>query len=799
MLKNWDALTFFTNTAELLLRSQDFEIVTNDITATNLPPSTEFAHFGLTNIMVYSSENTNIHYSAAIHRMLQLAANIYDASGNNNGDAATGIMYPSVFRPVFDWKFEAAGTPRATNFFVFRAATNVYITNWVAVTDTTFVQNPFRSLSSSIPIAPNDNVWGVPLVVGVKKNLPNFNKFAYITAFDVTRKLKYMRTATTPGLIPDGYQMALFSVSNVFGVEGWNSYRMTAFPLALNLYITNAGTVTFGNEVTNVTGGYTNVINQSYAQNSWQGNFPKRYSAELSTLVNSNSFKTFATNLIALPESQYAENKVGRAFQPHPTDLDYQLVKENKNTFPVHDWYINTTNYLFYLLTDQTGHILDVVNIGDFYSHLNINSNLISHGVPPTINPWSTNRVVGDPNANMNQGVLYQLQVATNNVGARGYTPQQGAGLNFATFLQGQGTNIAMNCPYEPSATLQFKTFFEANDPLVHYTLDDLTSPVLTNVVTYLEPRASTNAMLTELGRMNDIYSPWNYGNSFKDLLVNMTFKDPMVQQPGDWIFPTNKFPSVGWLGRVHRGSPWQTFYLKSEASADGQINKDHKEWPTLWAKDMTSYPTNDWRVLDLFTVALNENAARGLLSINQTNLGPWSALLSGVYLLTNNISGLVIDPTNVAPIVSALNARRLKEDNQVFHHLGDFLVESNLTRALLPNVFNLPIDEENPMTTFKGANQVLATNWDAVVERIPQEILSLVKLGDPRFVIYSFGQSLKPANNSLVLGGPYRGMCTNYQITGEVVTRAVCRLSNDSTPTNPKIIVESFNILPGN
>ena len=92
-----------------------------------------------------------------------------------------------------------------------------------------------------------------------------------------------------------------------------------------------------------------------------------------------------------------------------------------------------------------------------------------------------------------------------------------------------------------------------------------------------------------------------------------------------------------------------------------------------------------------------------------------------------------------------------------------------------------------------------LKPNWDVVAERIPQEVLSLVKLGDPRFVIYSFGQALKPANNSLVLGGQYRGMCTNYQITGEVVTRAVVRLSSDSSPTNPKFVVESFTILPGN
>ncbi|MDB6057988.1 MAG: hypothetical protein JWO95_1832, partial [Verrucomicrobiales bacterium] len=617
----------------------------------------------------------------------------------------------------------------------------------------------------------------------------------------ITRKLKYTRANATPNLIPDGYQMTLFSISNVFGVEGWNPYRMTAFPNPVFLYITNSGTVAFANEKASFISGYTNIVGTNIGANFWQGNYAPKYSADSSVSVNSNSFKAFATNLITLPEAQYSETK--NQFQLNPLDTDYQTGIENKNRFPVHDWNILITNYLFYLLTDQSsGHILDVVNIGDFYNRLNINSNLQNKGLPPTQNIWNTNVLAG----NMKVGVAQQLLIATNGGGVKtpDYTPQNGSGAIFGEFLEGKGTNLAMNCPYEPSATLQFKSHFEANDPLVHYTLDDLTSPVLTNEVTYLQPRNSTNAMLTDLGHMNAIYSPWNYGNSFQDLLVNMTFKDPMVMQPADWVFPTNKFPSVGWLGRVHRGSPWQTFYLKSEGLGDPQISKDHAEWSKLWAKDSTSYPTNDWRVLDLFTVALNENSARGLLSINQTNLGPWSALLSGVYVLTNNVQGLVLDPTNVPVIVSALNARRAKEDNQVFHHLGDFLVDSNLTRALMPDVLNVPvtvINEENPTSTatFKGRSQVLATNWDAVVERVPQEVLSLVKLGDPRFVIYSFGQSLKPANNSVVLGGPYRGMCTNYQITGEVVTRAVCRLSDDSKPTNPKIIVESFNILPGN
>jgi len=43
--------------------------------------------------------------------------------------------------------------------------------------------------------------------------------------------------------------------------------------------------------------------------------------------------------------------------------------------------------------------------------------------------------------------------------------------------------------------------------------------------------------------------------------------------------------------------------------------------------------------------------------------------------------------------------------------------------------------------------------------------------------------------------GGPFFGLCTNYQITAEVVTRAVVRV--DGAPSKPRTVIESFNVLP--
>ena len=109
----------------------------------------------------------------------------------------------------------------------------------------------------------------------------------------------------------------------------------------------------------------------------------------------------------------------------------------------------------------------------------------------------------------------------------------------------------------------------------------------------------------------------------------------------------------------------------------------------------------------------------------------------------------------------------------------------------------------------------------DSAYERIPEQILSLVKVGEPRFVVYAWGQSLKPARQGVVNNGgvlslagpsidPASKICNNYQVTGEVATRAVLRVVFESTTNanivaagfnrdyrKPRVVVESFNVIP--
>jgi hypothetical protein len=375
--------------------------------------------------------------------------------------------------------------------------------------------------------------------------------------------------------------------------------------------------------------------------------------------------------------------------------------------------------------------------------------------------------------------------------------------------------------PFDPYGPLYLHTSWQANDPLVHYTIGDLVDLRVnpTNRVDLANHPPSES-----LGKINNRYDPWGgspTGSSQTDFSpTEVAAKDPLMSRSDAWDFPTNRFPNVGWLGRVHRGTPWQTIYLKSpnillrSGVGRAQVNQSLASWQKwtgnpfayvnygqvsmysnyfVYSDAVFSLPTNDWRILDLFTTAFNDNATRGQLSINQTNLAAWSAVLSGVNVLPDTrTNGFILpagvyDPAAPPPLVKLVNGiinARTNFPNYSYQRLGDILAAPELT-------VNSPYISTN--ASFIN---------DDVVERIPQQILGLLKGGEsPRFVIYSYGQALKPAVRSIVTSGPYFGLCTNYQITAEVATRAVVRIDGaqpvPGQPYRPHAVVESFNVLP--
>jgi len=359
-----------------------------------------------------------------------------------------------------------------------------------------------------------------------------------------------------------------------------------------------------------------------------------------------------------------------------------------------------------------------------------------------------------------------------------------------------ENTNVTygtVQVPFTPTRKLDQQLSWQVNDPLVHYHIEDLYDPLYASVTNVQVLKGIQRPDPSNIGQVNKRYRPWGGspqstpGSSPLD--YDLAVKDPLVTQSDDWDFPTNKFPTIGWLGRVHRGTPWQTVYLKSTVEKlEGDFG-----W-VKWAGRPDTHPTNDWHLLSLFTTAPNDAAARGLLSVNQTNIAAWSAVLSGVPLISNGPSGLTslfVEPASpqLYLIVSNINATRLQMPSQVFPDLGSVLLSPALTVA-------------SPFlnTSVAGAQQYPRIS-DELYERIPQQILSLLKDDEPYVVIYAYGQSLKPASDSVVTTpGAFRGLCTNYQVTAEVATKTAVRIEETRRPNQPNIykaVVENYSILP--
>jgi len=800
-LLGWTAMDFFTNSAAAMFRQLDLrDFNGNLVTITNIPIYEDPVITGVTNLN---------YYTPAVHRILQLAANMFDATTNRFFNSVGPTNYPTVFRPVFRSQGGVA-----------------YIVGFEEVTDPT-VPLSFQFLDvqnfvkTDQPLNRTINMYGVPWVIGAKKGFPNFNEFSMDNPLTVSRKIQFTNTsasATGPPWITN--QLFEFSITNSFGVEAWNSYT-NLYGRSLHMIVSNELTIT----ITNDTGfSLLTVTNLPYGNDltftGWPG-----WTRQLSD----NSFK-----VPLLVANQVFTNGIYLKNPPFFSPL------------PITLWGVTFVPHLFmqvqfklrYVLIDTAANrIIDFVNMASIQPPVDISATLDLHGsevqsISDPYSVWATNttRLGG-----LALGVFNQIEMSKGGSGSFFNDPVQTK--HFRDALNNSTSNH-LQAPYTPSETIYQRISWQANDPLVHYLAPDITSTNGT-LATHNGVSLDLGSPATDnLTNLNFAYQPWDGyhrpgGSTLKDNKAfdrNVQVKDPMVEQSDNWDFPTNKLANIGWLGRIHRGTPWQTVYLKSSS-----ISPD--VW-RLWANDNVlltngnnimvdanlTHPTADYGLFDLFTAAVNENASYGRLNVNQTNLAAWSAVLSGVSVLTNSVNGVVgpslISPagvydtnnlTPVAAIVQGINATRANTNSQkgavlvfpngYFQHAGDVLATPQLSVAS-PFINTNGIDNPNN----SSANGIS----DEVMERIPQQIMSLLTLNQtPRFVIYSFGQTLHPADHSLVTGGAFNGLCTNYQITAESATRAVVRV--EGTPDQrftggkvdsqgrsypPHIVVEQFNVL---
>jgi hypothetical protein len=819
-LAPWQPTTFFLNAAELLLRSKIFtftNLAGTNALANNNAFGNSFinATFGVTNIPIYRAYNPGIRYDEGIHRMLQLAANIYDATLSNSYPSPSitlpAVRHPTVFRPRFGL-VNTGTTNVGIDIIGYVQVTNATLAYKQILSHGGFKELPavLQDLQQSPGYGIDDNAWGIPWVVAAEKGLPQFNQYSYNSRALFTRKLLFVRYGTPAAPVtnrPPEFtnQFYCMSISNNLGMDAWNAYPSNftgskAYGGYTTCYISNFVTI----QVTNnydygFTTLFTNVMTQ-YPQSGQTLAQPFNWKAwngitGLSAGTNANGFVTFfPTNIISLQACYYSEATKRLVFLTNGLIssngfLLADMAQSTSTGWPVHNWTLNVTNHVVYALFDGSindGVVLDFVNLGPFGSSLSFsapegNQNEGLGFTQPAADYWSQGGATDRPGSPMSTGMLNQVMNSSYN------TP---ADLPYRNALIGSSnTSISswsFGAPVDPSNIVEQLQTWVANDPMVHYSLDDLTWPGHTSPQP-TAPASLLYPLTNNLGTVSARYAPWGAQDTIG---LNMLFKDPLMFSPTNWAFPTNKFPGLGWIGRVHRGTPWQTVYLKADG-VNSQISQ--ALWTNVWVKSPETYPTNDWSLLDVFTTAPDDKAARGLLSVNQTNDAAWAAVFAGVIAPTNQLGGVPIMPnanpidgidfdyTNLMDGPNGINTQRTNYPNGIFHKVGDILAASALTTTSPFLIENL------------GNNAVYP---DEVVERIPQQTLSLLKVGEPQFVIFAWGQALKPRGQPYLVSGLNYGMYTNYEITGECLTRTVCHLVHTN---GLKMVIDSYNVESGN
>jgi hypothetical protein len=439
------SLQFFTNYANAALQAQ--------------------FGFGVTNIPVYSPTNAAIGYTASLHYVLQSAANAYDAT-------TPSTNFGSVFRPLFSWQ-----------------SNTLYIVSYAAVTNDFYSQTSsgFKDLTDPT-ITTDDNVWGIPWVIGMKNPVPSFHEYSYSSRVVASRRILFMRATTGDGQPdtnrPPQYtnQFFIMSISNSFGMQLWNS--------SLSPYTNNVTIVVSNRILMSLTNNYNWGTNMDIVSGgNWPTNFWPAWSGNPISHQTNGSFQIpFSMNSILLPDSYWSDS-TGQFIQltntPSSPSLFLSQDMEQRG-WPVHAWILNITNALMCALIDnQSGQILDYVNLGEFGSSLDITNEIISETDVGQIgsDPWSIGYATDYPNSPMSTGMLNQIGVDQTSDPIY-YNSLNGLAANGNEVYPG----FTFGTVYIPTNAMAQSCTWEATNPRVHYTLQDVTLPIFGETITALIP-----------------------------------------------------------------------------------------------------------------------------------------------------------------------------------------------------------------------------------------------------------------------------------------------------------------------
>ena len=718
-LSGEDPLGFFTNVTARLLSSE--------------------LNLNLRQIEIYPTNQ----YTPAVQRLLQVTANIYDATSTN--------YYPTIFRPLFS--SDASG-----NLFI------IGYTNVPSITDPSQLAQPIdASVLAATPNVSNlaTNVYGVPWIIAAKKGFPNFNAFEMENVFQIFRKLQLSRPSTNvtylsnPGAYAFSQQLTV-AITNMFGVECWNSYQADYTNNPVEIFVKDANTTTLINDE-----GLSYPISFSFtnaaAISDWPGYGPNPRPNLFSFI-----WQPLVQGEVTLPMCIYTFN------------TNYPFVLQAPSYFVTNSlmphWGLLVTNRLQVVMlesnaADGSCHVIDYVQLIGPENSVDLTAAITNlydtyydrnNNYQKTVNTGYND--MWDPivsSGTMPMGIASQIFVSaqlfpiilspywsqispndvTNEIAAfrafLGYGTLYGLPPSAAPYIAAGKAALNLQAPYTPTALVTRLTLWEANDPLVHYLASDLAgSPQ------YVHPQ-KTEMPLT-FGVLNDRYMPWGGNAEYPNTdpnPYNLALKDPLVWSSDDWNFPSGQPLSADWLGQVHRGTPWQTIYLKATdiLTTTGLGALENWTGDPDAADAAAMAPVQDRHLASLLAFMFNTNGFRSLVSVNNPDPNAWLGLLDGLTALTNPTSGQFVpiiissNSPQASIIAGGIQTSRSGQPNQFFRDAGDVLATPQLA-------------EQSPF--LRGLNPTNQIS-DEAYEMIPSQLLSLVRAD-------SIG-SVAPANGQTV------------------------------------------------
>lgn len=758
--------SFFTNVADRVIQAETANwCAENYANYTNTFGATVTNAFGVGNIPVYI--DGRFVYAPSIQRLLQVTANIFEAMSTN--------PYPAVYRPIFYLD------PDTGNVFI-NGYQRVPPVNGINDQVLTLPVDVTDFIAGNVYDAQHVNIYGVPWIIGARKGFPAFNEFNLLSTVQVARFVQVTR-GSLGNYNSSNYgtnQLFVMSITNSLGVSLWNPYD-TNYVGSGNLTIYVHDDLDTGLTNAQTSGTLESSFEYYTVVSNWPGSAWSVPNAAAPPPAAGSFFYTNWSDSI-LPPSAY-QYPTGD-FVPLTQSLSQSLPGSLWQTgvtlnYPFPQFGLMTTNWVYGVVLDGSN-VIDLVEFSGPNRTRNLTAEIGDFNFPAATGiayMWSTNTWPPfNPGGANPYGLVNQIQLsrgalslASAPVGGTWLASSVAPGVDgspiaqqayfggfftptwFYNGVRFYNTNLSQIVPYTPTRTMYAYTLWQANDPLVHYLLSDLNF-IGTNGTTlqhsdlYPPTFNITGLQLNQLGWR---YQPWGLAGQMMGILgvdtnaYNLAYKDPLVFGPDSWNFPTNQTWNPNWLGQVHRGTPWQTLYLKSTdllslSSPLFGTRLGTNTW-AVWSGDTNAVeaqlnrPVSDWHLASLLCAILNTNPATSYFNVNTTNPAAWTVPFDGLTVVSNlapneTYTELSSNSPAVALLAGAVLATQAGEPGGVFGDAGDVLATPALST-------------QSPFLNWSDLLQQRTGITDATYEALPAQLLGQLGLASLGTVVFTNGQ----------------------------------------------------------